>query len=52
MKEATWFKNPSKPSSIDILVTNSQSSVKQKAAFSGGLSDFHKLVISVLNTTI
>ena len=38
------------PSCIDLLLTNSQSIFKEATVFSLGLTDFHKLVRSVLKT--
>lgn len=52
LQEAACFWNPVKPSCTDLLLTNSESSYKQTDAFPDGLSDFHKLVISVLKTNI
>ena len=49
-KEPTCFKNAHNPSCIDFILTNSpRSFFKTKTLFTG-LSDFHKLVISVFKT--
>ena len=49
--EAACFKNPNNSSSIDLLLTNTIRSFQQSQAFETGLSDFHKLVVTVLKST-
>ena len=51
VKEPTCFKNPENPSSIDMFVTNSQGSFQKTTAISTGLSDFHKMIVTVMKTT-
>ena len=51
VKEATCFKSSSNPSCIDLILTTSSSSFKHTTTLCSGLSDFHKLVISVFKTT-
>ena len=47
-KEPTCFKNAHNPSCIDFILTNSlENFFKAKTLFTG-LTDFHKLVISVI----
>ena len=48
VKEPTCFKSLSNPSYIDLAITNSFSSFQNKKAISTGLSDFPKMVVSVL----
>ena len=48
VKESTCFKNVSNYSCIDLLLTNSALSFQHTLAVSCGLSDFHKLVLTVL----
>ena len=48
VKENTWFKNALNPSCIDLLITNSPLSLENTIAISNGLSDFHKMVITVM----
>ena len=52
VKEKACFKNVSNPSCIDLLLTNSALSFQHTETVSTGLSDFHKLVLTVLKTTI
>ena len=46
----TCFKNPDNPSCIDLLLTNSRNSSDETLAVESGLSDFHKLGVSVLKS--
>ena len=48
IKEPTCFKNPSNPSSIDVMLTNRKNSFKNSMMIESGLSDHHKLTISIL----
>ena len=50
-KEPSCYKNPNNPSCIDIFLTNSPRSFYQIETFFTGLSDFHKLVLSIFKTT-
>ena len=50
-KEPSHYKNPNNPSCIDLFPTNSPRSFYQTEAFFTGLSDFHKLVLSIFKTT-
>ena len=47
----TCFKNPDKPSCIDLILTNCPRSLKNSCPVETGLSDFHKLVVSVMKTS-
>ena len=47
VKESTCFKNVLNPSCIDLFITNSPLSF-QNTVISNGLSDFHKMVITVM----
>ena len=51
VKETTCYKSLSNPSFIDLVITNSSSSFQNTNAISTGLSDFHKMVITVLKQT-
>ena len=51
VKESTCFKNPDNPSCIDLFLTNSSNSFVNTSTVSTGLSDFHKMIITVLKTT-
>ena len=46
----TCFKNPSNPSCIDLFPTNRQQTFQQTHAIETGISDFHKLVVTVMKT--
>ena len=48
VKESTCFKNALNPSSIDLFITNSPLSFQNTIAVSNGLSNFHKMVITVM----
>ena len=48
VKEPTCFKNPYKPSCIHIFLTNRPQSFQNTLTIETGVSDFHKMVISVM----
>ena len=50
--EATCFKNPNIPSSIDVILTNRGRSFKNSITVETGISDHHKMIITVLNTYV
>ena len=52
VKEKTCFKNVSNPSCIDLFLTNNALSFQHTETVSTSLSDFHKLVLTVLKTAI
>ena len=47
----TCYKNPSKPSCIDFILTNSSLSFYKSNRLFTGLSDWYKLLMSVFKTT-
>ena len=47
----TCYKNPEKPSCIDLILTNCPRSFQNSCTIEAGLSDFHKLVVTVMKTT-
>ena len=51
VKENTCFKSKDNPSCIDLLLTNSNKSFQNTTTISTGLSDFHKMTITVMKTT-
>ena len=51
VKEPTCFKSLSNPRCIDLVITNISSNFQNMKAISTNLSDFHKMVISVLKHT-
>ena len=48
IKDPTYFKNPDKPSCIDLLLTNFPKSFLKSQTLETGLLDFHKLTLAVL----
>ena len=51
ISEPTCYKNPEEPTSTDLILTNSSSSFQNSCAIETGLSDFHKMAITVMKTT-
>ena len=51
VKEPTCFKSLDNPSCIDLLLTNSPLSFQNTTTVTTGLSDFHKMVVTVMKTT-
>ena len=51
IKESTCYKNPGNPSSIDLILTNSPRSFQCSCVVETGLSDFHKMTVTVMKTT-
>ena len=52
VKEKNYFKCISNPSPIDLSLTNNAISFKGTKTVSTGLSDFHKLTLTILKTSI
>ena len=50
VKSKTCFKNPENPSCVDLFLTNSYHSFQNTSVISTGLSDFHKMPVTVLKT--
>ena len=48
IKDNTCFKNPSKPSCIDLIITNRPTSFQNSVTIETGLSDFHKMTLTVM----
>ena len=49
--EKTCFKSLNNPSSIDLFLTNCSKSFQNTSVISAGMSDYHKMVVTVLKTT-
>ena len=47
----TCYKNPDKPSCIDLILTNSPRSFQSSCAIETGLSDFHKMTVTVMKAS-
>ena len=48
IKESTCYKNPNNPKCINLMLTNKNRSFQNSCAIETGLSDFHKMAVSVL----
>ena len=48
IREPTCYKNPLNPSCIDLIITNRPNSFQDTNVIETGLSDFHKLTLSVM----
>ena len=51
VKEQTRYKNPENPSCMDSFLTNCPRSFHNTCLYETGLSDFHKLVVTILQTS-
>ena len=50
VKEQTCYKNTNKPSCIDLILTNKYRSFQLSCVIETGLSDFHKMTVTVMKT--
>ena len=48
IKDKTCFKNPAKPSCIDLIVINRPKCFQDTVVFETGLTDFHKMSVIVI----
>ena len=48
VKEPTCFKSVENPSSIDLILTNKRHSFQNTLTIETGLSDFHKMTVTVM----
>ena len=48
VKKPACFKNPAKPTCIDLIITNKPGMFQNAKTYEIGLSDFHKLVVSTM----
>ena len=51
VKDKTCFKSVKKPSSVDLFLTNCSRSFQHTKAISTGVSDCHKMIVTVMKTT-
>ena len=51
VKDKTCFKSTDNPSCIDLFLTNTPSSFQNTTTVTTGLSDFHKMVVTVMKTS-
>ena len=49
--DKTCFKSLTNPSCVDLFLTNSNKSFQNTVVISAGMSDYHKMVVTVLKTT-
>ena len=50
IKESTCFKNPDKPSCIDLMLTNRPKSFIKSMVIETDLSDFHKMTLTIMKS--
>ena len=46
----TCYKNPANSTGIDLMLTNSNRCFQNSSTIETGLSDFHKMIVTVLKT--
>ena len=51
IKEPTCYKNPDNPSCIDLILTNKPLSFQNSSVAETGLSDFHRMILTVTKMT-
>ena len=51
INKPTCYKNPDRPSCIDLILTNCPRSLQNSCVIETGLSDFHKMVVTAMKTT-
>ena len=52
IRESTCYKNPENPSCIDLFLTNSPNSFQNSGVVETGLSDFHRMIVTVMKTSL
>ena len=51
IRESSCYKNPENPSCIDLFLTNSPNSFQNSGVVETGLSDFHRMIVTVMKTS-
>ena len=51
IKDAACYKNPENPSSTDLILTNNPRRFQKSCVIETGLSDFHKMIVTVMKTS-
>ena len=51
LRESTCYKNPENPSCIDLFLTNSPNSFQNSSVVDTGLSDVHRMTVTVMKTS-
>ena len=49
INKSTYYKNPDKPTSIDLILTNYPGSFQSFCVIETGLSNFYKMNVTVMN---
>ena len=52
VKELTCYKNPDNPTCIDLILTNCLKNFQESSTLETGLSDFHKMVLTVFKSEV
>ena len=52
IKEPTCYKNPDNPTCIDLILTNCPKNFQESSTLETGLSDFHKMVLTVFKSNL
>ena len=50
IKEPACYKNPENPSCRDLILTNSPKCLQSSCVVETGLSDFHRMTVTVMKT--
>ena len=50
IKETACYKNPDNPTCIDLILTNWPKNFQESSTLETGLSDFHKMVLTVFKS--
>ena len=51
INKPTCYKNSDKPICIDLILTNSPGSFQNSCVTKTGLSDFHKMIVTIVKTS-
>ena len=51
INKPTCYKNPDKPTCIDLILTNCPGSFQNSCVIETVLSDFHKMIVTVMKTS-
>ena len=51
LSKSTCWKNPSKPTYIDLILTDHPKFFQNTNVIETGLSDFHKMVVTIMKAT-
>ena len=51
LDKSTCYKNPTSPSCVDLIIRNKPRSFQNSCTFKNGLSNFHKMTLTVLKSS-